>query len=420
MQILSQYHISKRDLKIAKHLITYSKKVLQYRKHLMSTQTFFNISSLRTNLILSIKQKNYSNIQHVTDQLDKLLHQNGGDIYPVKMLNDNCEVLLVASLIAIAIRTFFIQTFQIPTNSMYPTYSGVTTKLQQHNHVDQSYIKKLYKKIFHGTTSFSIQSNYSGNLEIPLFVSPPQQTATGLIKFDLQRTRKIFGLFPITERIYKIQIGNKVQEITMPLSYSIDSAFLQKFGKGAASWQELYNTHPENFRLNKNTLLYKPGYSVKCGESLIDFDIISGDVLFVDKFSYHFRAPKIGEAVVFRTEKIKNIPGEPYYFIKRLIGKQHDSIQLRNGILYRNTHLITGSDIFYYENNKMNNYPGYSEAGYLNHESTVYVPKDSYFVLGDNSPDSGDSRFWGFVPKKEIIGRPLLIFYPSNRAGLCR
>lgn len=419
MQILDQYHISKRDLKITKHLITYSKKVLQYRKHLMSTQTFFNISSLRTNLILSIKQKNYNNIQHVTDQLDKLLHQNGGDIFPVKMLNDNCEVLLVASLIAIAIRTFFIQTFQIPTNSMYPTYSGVTTKLQ-HNHCEQNCIKKWYKKIFHGTTSFSIQSNYSGNLEIPLFVSPLQQTATGLIKFDLQRTRKIFGLFPITERMYKIKIGNNVQEITMPISYSIDSAFLQKFGKGAASWQELYNAHPENFKLNKNTLLYKPGYSVKCGESLIDFDIISGDVLFVDKFSYHFRAPKIGEAVVFRTEKIKNIPGEPYYFIKRLVGKQNDSIQLRNGILYRNTHLVTGSDIFYYENNKMNNYPGYSEAGYLNNESTVYVPKDSYFVLGDNSPDSGDSRFWGFVPKKEIIGRPILIFYPSNRAGLCK
>ena len=45
----------------------------------------------------------------------------------------------------------------------------------------------------------------------------------------------------------------------------------------------------------------------------------------------------------------------------------------------------------------------------------VDVPAKSYFAMGDNSPNSKDSRAWGFVPDKEVVGRPLFIYYPLTR-----
>ncbi len=420
MPVFNKHRQNKRILSDAKKLLNYSKKVLNYRKHLMSTNTFVNIKNQANQLRLSLIKKDFQSVKTIILELEQLLRKNGGDISPVKILNDNIEVLLVASIIAISIRAFFIQTFQIPTNSMYPTYHGITTKLHQ-TPPKISKLKKIYNKLFHGTSTFCINADHTGNIEIPLFISrEPNQEATGIVKFTVQSAHKILGIFPIKERVYQISIGDKVQEIHLPLSHSIDSAFLKKFGSGAISWQELYNKHPEKFRITSDTIFYKPGCSIKSGDNLINFDNICGDMLFVNKFSYHFRNPKVGEPIVFRTEKIKNIPGDPHYFIKRLIGQFNDQIQLKNGILIRNGNPISGINIFIYENNKINDYPGYIEAGSLSKENIIKVPYRSYFVLGDNSPDSGDSRYWGFVPQKEVTGKPLLIFYPLNRAGLCK
>ena len=64
---------------------------------------------------------------------------------------------------------------------------------------------------------------------------------------------------------------------------------------------------------------------------------------------------------------------------------------------------------------------GYQAHGMLSNDNIVTVPDDKYFMLGDNSCNSYDSRFWGFAPKRSIRGFPLLIFYPmSDRIGPCK
>ena len=408
------------EAKEAKAVLLYSKKVLKYRKHLMSTPTFFEIENRRKSLKTALNVKNFSEVKKISTELDQLLCENGGDIYPVRVLNDNAEVLLVAAIIALAIRAFFVQTFQIPTNSMYPTYHGVVTTTCVRSETP-TFREKMFNKIFNGTSSFDIFSEHTGNLEIPLFAnSSSNYDVTGIVKFELAKVDKFFGLIPMSERVYSINIGNKRQEIHMPYDYPIDSALLQRFGHGAKTWQELYDKHPEKFRVTPDVIFYRPGNFVKTGENLVSFDITCGDMLFVNKLSFHFRRPKIGEAIVFRTEKIKNIPGKPHYFIKRLVGQPGDEIQLKNETLMRNRQTISGSEIFIKEHAKVGGYPGYRAAGSLKNDNTVNVPKNAYFVLGDNSPDSGDSRFWGFVPEKEVSGKPLFIFYPINRAGFCR
>jgi len=59
----------------------------------------------------------------------------------------------------------------------------------------------------------------------------------------------------------------------------------------------------------------------------------------------------------------------------------------------------------------------YNQGGYAKTGEVVDIPVDSYFVLGDNSEFSKDSRYFGFVPKKRIIGKAYKIYYPFARSG---
>jgi signal peptidase I len=224
----------------------------------------------------------------------------------------------------------------------------------------------------------------------------------------------------MTYRTYKLKIGNKHQEICVPDDCSLDEVFLEKFGGGCKNWQEVYDTSPSKFRIEEDAVWFCPGICIKPRQQIINFDRICGDILFVNKITYHFHKPKVGDAIVFRTERIRNLPGEPCYFIKRLVGQGGDSIKLEGNKLYRNGEVIRGSKIFEYEHGTSNGYHGYVAAGLLLNQSTIEVNRGEYFVLGDNSENSGDSRFWGFVPEKEVAGKPLFVFYPFSRARFCK
>jgi signal peptidase I len=91
-------------------------------------------------------------------------------------------------------------------------------------------------------------------------------------------------------------------------------------------------------------------------------------------------------------------------------------------VLFRNGAPITGAAAFDREARQAERYPGYrnkrpdNDQSYLTKPGDIYdVPPDSYFAMGDNSPNSYDSRFWGPVPAAAVVGRPLFIYYPFAR-----
>ncbi|HRZ39713.1 MAG TPA: signal peptidase I [Candidatus Omnitrophota bacterium] len=94
-------------------------------------------------------------------------------------------------------------------------------------------------------------------------------------------------------------------------------------------------------------------------------------------------------------------------FIKRLIAFGGETIEIKFGDVYINGELITDPRIrnIYYYNYGPNALPGES----------IKVPEGSLFVLGDNSASSHDSRYWGFVPEDNVIGKAELIYWPVNR-----
>jgi signal peptidase I len=156
------------------------------------------------------------------------------------------------------------------------------------------------------------------------------------------------------------------------------------------------------------------GKTVKRGEPIVSFDILTGDLLFVDRLTYNFFPPKVGQGFVFKTANIPTLSSEEgdKYYIKRLVGLPGDKLEIRAPVLYRNGEPITGSPAFAANANRAGTYPGYSAEGLLAPGMEIEVPPDSYIALGDNSPRSKDSRYWGHVPDKDVVGKPLLIYYP--------
>lgn len=146
--------------------------------------------------------------------------------------------------------------------------------------------------------------------------------------------------------------------------------------------------------------------------------LLEGDAILVNKMVFGakipfsdwrlpgFRQPKRGDIVVFI------YPEDPKKdFIKRLVATEGETVEIRNGTIYVNDKPLI-EPVFrsrYYYN-----------MGNLSAGKKVMVPKDSYFVLGDNSASSQDSRYWGFVPKKNMIGKAILIYWPPNRIKLTK
>ena len=136
--------------------------------------------------------------------------------------------------------------------------------------------------------------------------------------------------------------------------------------------------------------------------------LIEGDRILVNKFIFRFQPPRPGDIIVFRYPEDPKRP-----FIKRLAAVGGDTLEIRDGKVVLNGHPLDGSSALalhrYY------NQGGYGQAGV-----PVTVPESQYFVLGDNSLSSHDSRFWGFVPKKLLIGRAMCIFWPITRWRILR
>ena len=147
--------------------------------------------------------------------------------------------------------------------------------------------------------------------------------------------------------------------------------------------------------------------------------LIEGDRILVNKFLYgakipftQIRLPKVRDpqrldVIVFVYPEDKRRD-----FIKRLIAFGGETVEVRGGSLYINGQIIDdpiARQIHYYNRGE------FAEEG-----QGIEVPAGSFFVLGDNSASSRDSRYWGFVPEELLIGKAEVIYWPLNRIRLLK
>ncbi len=143
--------------------------------------------------------------------------------------------------------------------------------------------------------------------------------------------------------------------------------------------------------------------------------LMEGDKLFVNKFIYRFHAPERGDIIVFKYPGNANDPTEPKSerkkdFIKRLVAFENELVEIRDGKIIVDGRILQDPskfDRFYYFNHDPFGSPG----------QKIKIPKESYFVLGDNSANSRDGRFWGFVPRKNVLGKAFFRWWPLNKIG---
>lgn len=164
--------------------------------------------------------------------------------------------------------------------------------------------------------------------------------------------------------------------------------------------------------------------------------LLVGDHVFVDRLTASPKANYLGPLMPYRPIHRGEVavfisPAQPdLHLVKRIVGVPGDKIHLSNGILYVNgvkengpyIYHIPGSRQDFYRDNFPNAGPWGSGAipewpivmrDHLK-DGDLVVPDHSYFAMGDSRENSFDSRYWGFVPEENIIGRPLFIYWSFN------
>jgi signal peptidase I len=129
------------------------------------------------------------------------------------------------------------------------------------------------------------------------------------------------------------------------------------------------------------------------------------DRVLANRFIYHFRDPRRGEIIVFKTPGNSPVCGTTRaheVFVKRLIGLPGDTVSERDGIVYINN--VRLNEPYIQASRRDHNPPG-----------SWAVPQGQYFFMGDNRAQSCDSRVWGAVPRANLIGEVFFVYWPLNR-----
>ena len=176
-------------------------------------------------------------------------------------------------------------------------------------------------------------------------------------------------------------------------------------------WLKIWKTQGENIRilvialclsLLVRILIAEPRY---IPSDSMNPTLKVGDRLVIEKVSYDFNSPKTGEIIVFQPpEQLQRYGyGKNQAFIKRIIGLPGQIINIKNGQVYIDNKPITEDYI--------------AESPAYPWERPLKIPENQYFVMGDNRNNSNDSHVWGFLPRKNIIGRAIFRFWPFERLG---
>jgi signal peptidase I len=362
--------------------------------------------------------------------------------YPNAVWRENVEVLLVAIAVAMAIRTFFLQPFKIPTGSMQPTLYGITST------PDFYPLARDVRNFDFLSASEQAQVRVEANAQVKIKNSLVIPTGWERFKQWIHGVSYIHFVAPE---------DGSWQAVGKPWPGAIFNIFQRiEFND---QWYTLLfppdcGEEPLEYRAG---LVLDPGRVFHKGDDVIKLRIHAGDHLFVDRFTYNFRPPERGEVVVFETAGIEALPPNEQntFYIKRLVGLGGDHLALTQNYmvtnlppwlfdqfgeseipvgslvingrqfsagsphfenLYSFSNPPKGATILDYEDNK---YFGHAMLQSLAPNGSYDVAPHHVFVMGDNTFNSYDSRYWGDFPESKIIGRSFFVYWPiTSRFGV--
>jgi signal peptidase I len=377
-----------------------------YAQDILSAKDLETIKSFEDRYPALLKARDVDGLEKLNKEVMKL----GNKLFPPSPWDgwrENVEVFVVAAIMALAIRTFFLQPFKIPTGSMEPTLYGIEPVPSVE--LPPNILAQAYEFLIHGKSYGHVVTQHGGKI-----TSLQEGSFTIWLEYTDVHLTDAEG----NDEVDRIWI--RKQDVELKLGIYENGAF------------DLMDGH-------EHQEVYQPG------QVLANYVTQTGDQVLVDKVTYNFRPPQRGEVFIFKTSGIAGLanergPGQEGSedFIKRYIGFAGDLIEVKPPMLYVNGKLADGASSFAKEFAQSDHYPGYSLVNYSrgegsgvtkdstlpfdpfdkNNSQTYYVPADCYWAMGDNSPNSKDSRYWGGVPRQNLVGRGYFVFWPfTSRWG---
>jgi signal peptidase I len=391
-----------RTARNAKHMLKHVHKILSAQRDILSGDAVRNVEAsmqdLREHLGAGADSKV---LQGKMDSLETTANK-WLKSYPNPGLRENIEVFLVAIAVAMGIRTFFVQPFKIPTGSMQPTLFGITSDPDFHRYYGGFVFDPKPEK------PFEIPNPVRGFFEFWINgISYTHRVAKAEGAFQaIDEVPRKFLLFNLKQRF---MVGNETYTVWFPPEDLFKRAGL-----------ETPNGVP-------NPKIFK------AGEDIIKIKVISGDHLFVDRVTYNFRRPSLGEIIVFETRGIESLPPDQFY-IKRLVALGGTAASIGD-----DRHLVLDGKRLDNKTPHFENVYSFDPAqpprnsvysGHLNQKvaddfgmpnlaryfptetNQFLIGKDHYIVMGDNTVDSSDSRTWGDFPRENVIGKSFFVYWP--------
>jgi len=362
--------------KEAKLVLRAARKLLRYRRDILPDKQVIGLREAITRLEVAMRKNSREDITAATEKLHGLFDQ-AAPRPPLAGLRENTEVILVALVIALGVRAYFLQPFKIPTGSMQPTLYGVT-----------------------GTPTVEPLPSW------PVRIADFVLRGRTWIDVTADADDSVIGLREVT----RFHFFTSTEVITRTRTYNV----------------------PAPLNVVRTDFKIYPGRPLLAGQPIVRGHADSGDQLFVDKVSYNFVRPEPGDVFVFRTTGIRRIeagiaPGMgSQYYIKRLAAQGGQTLRIDPPNLYVNGE-IPQLPVLQRVMSCRDGYAGYSNSSagggafpiLGSPEAEYTVPRASYFALGDNSYHSSDSRYFGPVPEGNVVGRGLVVYWPFlGRWGL--